>query len=106
MVTGYSKGKIRPAIEKSEGEAVPSVGWEEYNKYLQQSRKFPSSNSNITSYVIVSFNVYGDGTTGKFKIEQPITEIYNREAIRLIKEGPSWKLVSGKKARVRLQVIF
>jgi hypothetical protein len=106
VVVTESKGKIKPALEESDGEATPTIGWVAYNKYLEQSKKLPVSKSNIASYVIVSFNVYSDGTTGKFKIEQPVTDTYNREAIRLIKEGPAWKLVSGKKARVRLQVRF
>ena len=54
----------------------------------------------------MSFEVNKKGDLADFKIEQSLSKLHDEEAIRLIKQGPSWKLRSGRKARVTVMVRF
>ncbi len=98
VVTGY--GKKRKAQN-----AEPQKGWAEFNKYLSENKK-PPQDSTLTGPVIVSFTVKTDGKPSDFIIKQSLAPAYDAEAIRLIKEGPAWKLLKGKSANVTVTVNF
>ena len=87
-------------------DAQPTFGWVAYEQYLQKNKKVPAGFENITGNVIVSFEVNKKGQLSDFKIEESPAQPFNNEAIRLIKEGPSWMLLKGRKARVTVIVRF
>lgn len=76
----------------------PVIGWDKYKEYLQNNVK---SDANLpTGRVVVTFNVNSDNQLSDFKIKKGLNDLRNEEAIRLIKEGPSWKAGKQKDARV------
>jgi len=86
-------------------DAEPVNGWTEYNAYLEKNKKVSSENKNIHGTVIISFEVHGKWINN-FTIVQSLDEDLDAEAIRLIKEGPAWKLLKGKKAVATVTVRF
>jgi TonB family protein len=87
-------------------EAEPAYGWVAFGQYLEKNKVIPAGAENITGNVVVSFEVNKKGELSNYKIEQSLSKIHDEEAIRLIKQGPSWKLRSGRKARITVMVKF
>ena len=85
-------------------DAQPVIGWDEYNKYLDSNKRTPSEN--VTGEVTVSFWVNKRGRLSDFTIEKSLGKEQDAEAIRLIKEGPEWKILKGRKTRARVIVNF
>jgi len=86
-------------------DAEPVVGWDGYKEYLEKNKKINSSLQDTHGPVVVSFMVYAKWF-GNFTIEQSLDEDLDAEAVRLIKEGPAWKLLKGKKAKATVIVKF
>ena len=86
--------------------AVPEIGWIEYEKYLDANKKIPASNPQLKGEVVVSFEVKRPNTLSDFKIEKSLSKEHDREAIRLIETGPSWKLLNSRKTRITVIVKF
>jgi hypothetical protein len=87
-------------------EAEPAYGWVAFGQYLESNKKTPAGADSISGDVVMSFEVNKKGDLADFKIEQSLSKLHDEEAIRLIKQGPSWKLRSGRKARVTVMVRF
>ncbi len=86
-------------------DAEPAIGWDKYREYLDKNKKVDEVNKNIHGSVVVSFTVR-NRSLNNFSIEQSLEEALDEEAIRLIKTGPSWKLLKGKKATATVIVRF
>lgn len=87
-------------------DAEPAYGWVAFGQYLEKNKVTPAGTENTTGNVIISFEVNKKGILSDYKIEQSLSKAHDEEAIRLIKQGPSWKLRSGRKARVTVMVKF
>jgi TonB family protein len=87
-------------------EAEPAYGWVAFGQYLEKNKKIPAGADSMSGNVVVSFEVNKKGNLADFKIEQSLSKLHDEEAIRLINQGPSWKLRSGRKARVTVMVRF
>ena len=87
-------------------DAEPSVGWIEFERYIEANKKKNTTESAKIGEVVISFQVNRHAGLSGFKIEQSLSQVQDEEAIRLIKEGPSWRLLKGKKARVMVIVKF
>jgi hypothetical protein len=85
---------------------VPAIGWAEYQHYLDRNKKITSSDSVIRGIEIISFGLSRKKTPDSFKVEKSLSPSHDAEVIRLIKEGPPWKLLKSKKARARVAVSF
>jgi carboxypeptidase-like protein len=86
--------------------AIPATGWRQYDNYLDSNKKITTADSTIKGKEVVSFTVNKKGDRSDFKIEQSLSPAHDAEAIRLVKEGPAWKLLKGKKARATLIIQF
>ena len=86
--------------------AVPVGGWVEYEKYLEKNKRPPVNNPLMKGEVVVSFDVDRSSRLSGFKVENSLSTNYDNEAIRLIKEGPPWKLMYVRKARITVIVKF
>jgi outer membrane biosynthesis protein TonB len=90
---------------------VPVEGNERYRQYIENNQRKPVTlNEGEQVVVIVSFKVLSTGAIDSIKaIESPGDE-YSEEAIRLIREGPSWSpaMNNGEKIdeEMSLRVIF
>lgn len=91
-------------------EPEPADGWEKYDSYLANNLKAPEdfkpkqSNTPLGA-VEVSFEVDKNGEPTNFKIEKSLCTTCDKEAIRLIKEGPKWKR-KAKKGRTTVKINF
>jgi len=114
IISGYGAKKkktITKAEEKEEAEeeAEPADGWGNYDIYLNNNKKLPDEKlNNPTGSVDVSFSVDRFGNLYNFRIENSTCPLCNKEAVRLIKEGPKWKLTEGNSipARITLTIDF
>ena len=100
---GYAENTIE---KKGPENLVPSVGWAEYRNYLDRNKKITTSDSLLKGMEVISFGLSGKKTPAFFKIEKSISPAHDAEVIRLIKQGPPWKLLKGKKPRATVVVSF
>ncbi len=87
-------------------EAEPVIGWDKYNQYIDSNKRFPANEPRISGEVVLSFKVNQKGELSSFDIEKSLGKSYDTEAIRLIKDGPKWRVTKGKKTKVKLIVRF
>lgn len=71
----------------------PLPGMKKFNEYLVNNMNYPSSAlaSRTEGKVYLQFVVNKDGTVDAVKVQKGLSPDCDREAIRLIKEGPRWK---------------
>lgn len=83
--------------------ASPEGGWVEFEKYVEANNKLKGTRQ---GQVVVSFAINRKNELSDFRIEQSAHPDLDAEAIRLIKEGPTWKLTGTKKDRVMVILRF
>lgn len=114
VVTGYDGRSFRKKqsvpddniVTANNNNAKPINGWKDYKKYLEKNKRTDSLWKNDKGKVTVSFQVDSGGVPYNFSIEKSLTPFYDQEAIRLIKEGPRWKLRNSKTARPSISIDF
>lgn len=86
----------------------PADGWENYNTYVLNNLEIPDDVRNkqtASGEVLVSFEVDKNGEPTSIKIEKSLCSKCDKEAIRLVKEGPKWKR-NAKKGRTTVTISF
>jgi len=106
VTTGLGTRRKNNNKQQTTQDAAPVQGWDEYNKYLEKNKKPLQDSLGLKGPVVVSFSVNKKGALSVFVIEQSLGPNYDEEAIRLIREGPAWKLLKGKKATVTVIVTY
>lgn len=93
------------AVFEASGNAQPTLGWEEYNRYMENNLR--ATDNSKTGKVVLQFTVGGNKQVQAIQVIEGLTAAQNEEAIRLIKEGPQWT-TSGdtKPANVRVTINF
>jgi hypothetical protein len=86
--------------------AVPAVGWPAYKEYLESGKQSANLDSTLRGDETISFIVNKKGELSSFKVEQSISPAHDSATIRMIKQGPAWQLLSGKKARARVILTY
>ncbi|WP_276486092.1 hypothetical protein [Paraflavitalea pollutisoli] len=86
--------------------AEPEYGWLKYQQYLDQNKRLPENGTAGAGKVVVAFEVDKKGVPANFLAISSPGQAYSDEAVRLIKAGPSWKLLKGRKAKVTVVVTF
>ena len=71
-----------------EAASAPAIGWAEYKAYLDKENRF-NKEAKIGKTVELKFLVK-NGTPRKITVVNGINEKYNKEAIRLIRDGSKW----------------
>ncbi len=90
-------------------EAEPRDGWAAYSLYLLNNVRMPQDAylQKLHGTVLISFQVDAYGRLSEFRIEKSLSPSCDREAIRLVREGPPWDLYnSDRPLRARVTVIF
>ena len=106
VVVGYGQRNKRSVGKTvTVQDAVPLVGWVEYEKYLRDNKKV-TTDTLLKGDAVVSFLVTKSGELKDFKVEKSLAPVYDKEAIRLVKEGPAWKLLKGRRTRITVMVSF
>lgn len=90
-------------------EPEPADGWDNYDAYLANNLNAPEeikTKQNNGGQVQVSFEVNKDGEPVNIKVEKSLCAKCDKEAIRLIKEGPKWRRNANKKGRTTVTINF
>jgi len=90
-------------------EPEPADGWDNYDAYLANNLNEPEeikTKQNNGGQVQVSFEVNKDGEPVNIKVEKSLCNKCDKEAIRLIKEGPKWRRNANKKGRTTVTINF
>ncbi|MDZ4794379.1 MAG: carboxypeptidase-like regulatory domain-containing protein, partial [Bacteroidota bacterium] len=89
-------------------EPEPADGWDNYDTYLTNNLEVPKdlkNKQNGSSEVQVSFEVDKNGEPVNIRLEKSLCAQCDKEAIRLVKEGPKWKR-KAKKGRTTVTISF
>jgi TonB family protein len=84
VVVGYG------ADEKRGLGVTPPGGLDKFNRYVKENLRRPDSVQR-EAVVKVECVVQADGSLSNFVIRKSAGEVYDREAIRVLKEGPRWQ---------------
>ena len=111
VVTGYGTKRSRnarpsAAHTKAEVEELePENGWTSFNNYIVENLQIPEevANKKIKGEVELSFDVNKDGEPVNIKVEKSLCASCDKEAIRLLQEGPGWKKKKKKNGKVKIR---
>jgi hypothetical protein len=84
--------------------AQPEGGYQAYQAYLKNNNKIVGKK--INEMVSMTFQVQKDGKATAFEILKSPGEIYSKEAIRLVMEGPKWIITEAGQNKVSLSIGF
>ena len=104
--TKKNKNNRRISAERAEKRIIPQNGWEEFEQYIKDSTKITTADSVFTGEEYLSFTIGDDGLPESIKILRSVSPSHDREAIRLLQNGPAWKVTKGKSREIRLKIIF
>lgn len=96
------RSKANPLAQNAE----PEYGWVKYQQYLDQNKRVPANGTAGAGKVVVAFEIDKKGIPTNLTVISSPGQVYADEAIRLIKAGPSWKLLKGRKANATVVVTF
>ena len=99
----YSDNKKK---KENPQKATPVTGWENYNNYIDSNKKITTADSVKKGKEIISFLINDKGELSDFKIKKSLSPTHDDKAIRLVKNGPPWKLLKGKKIKVTFVIEF
>ncbi len=86
--------------------ASPTVGKWAYIHYLQTAARKQPVDSTIKGIEIISFIINKKGALSSFKVEQSLSPAHDASTIRLIQDGPAWRLLRGRETRASVRVIY
>jgi hypothetical protein len=72
----------------------PANGWQSFETYLARNKKEPEARKFIAGEVMLSFTVNRRGRPEHIKVEKSLSSTADKEAVRLLKEGPDWKIIT------------
>lgn len=104
-----SKALRRTALIKDSAmNAEPADGWDNYNRYVDNNIDIPDDilKNNIHGQVEISFEVKSNGAITNIKVDKSLCSNCDEAAIKLLQQGPQWKVKKGKKAKGRITVQF
>ncbi|RYY30799.1 MAG: hypothetical protein EOO04_03720 [Chitinophagaceae bacterium] len=108
VVIGYGNNRkkaLTGSVAVSRREAEPEGGWLAWENYLQ-ANKDTTLTLNGTAETELRFQVTSKNKLSQFRVIRSVSDKHDREVIRLIKEGPKWKLLKGKKSTVTVTMRF
>jgi TonB family protein len=106
VVVGYGSQKD-PEAEPVIKNASPAGGLRAFNKYLDDSVRYPieALELKIKGKVIVQFTVGTNGSLNDFIVKKSIGHGCDEEVIRLVKEGPAWSPTTEDNVAVESNVL-
>ena len=118
VVSGYGKKRVNKVDEqidsvesnKSLPFAEPTDGWSLFEIYIKNNLRVPVHQDFPASKGAVTISFYVDPDNGRlsdFRVEKSIGTIYDKEAIRVLKEGPPWDVFNTDgKVRTSYTILF
>lgn len=86
----------------------PADGWDNYNTYVDNNIQIPDDilKNNIHGQVELSFDVKSNGAITNIKVDKSLCNNCDEAAIRMLQQGPQWKVKKGKKGKGKITVRF
>jgi len=75
-------------------EPKPVTGFMDFFKYLENNRIYPKGVKGIERNVEIHFYIDENGTPTNLEVVNPDLYGFDKEAIRLLENGPKWKPVN------------
>ncbi len=94
------------AADRIKKRIIPGKGWDDFEQYILDSTKIATADSIYKGEEQLTFTIGDDGLPQSIKILRSVSPAHDKEAIRLLRNGPSWKVIEGKKRKVTLRIIF
>lgn len=102
-----TKADFKPTIVKVDtisSTVEPFVGWRNYDLYLANNNRISDLQIYSNRSVMLSFEVSQGGEIKNITIDKSQGQELDAEAIRLLKEGPKWKVKkNGEKGKVEVK---
>lgn len=106
VVTGYGATNAESTEEvvknTSSRRFAPEGGWDAFHRYISINKKIPV----MSDIERLSFRLDETGKPIDIKIVRSISPEVDEEAIRLLTNGPSWKILRGKNRRLFIEIRF
>lgn len=87
-------GRVNSALKQAEKDTIPQsvIGARKYGKYLKENLIRPTDEAcaQVKGKVVLTFLVNREGRPYYIKVKQSLCESCDKEAIRLLEEGPDW----------------
>lgn len=86
----------------------PEDGWNNYDTYITNNLSIPDNilERKIHGEVEVSFDVQKNGLISNVKVDKSLCGDCDEAALKVIKEGPRWKVKNGNQGTARVKVKF
>jgi TonB family protein len=81
------------AISEEDFSSEPVIGFDTYNQYIKENLNYPADaiKDNIEGLVELQFIVDKDSIPTEIKVIKSLSTSCDKEAVRLLKDGPKWK---------------
>ena len=93
VIIGYGKNRT---LRKEQVVAAPQPvgGFKKMERYIRRNLRYPATAKKVglEGVVEVIFQIEADGSLSDFQVEKSLGYGCDEEAIRLLREGPKWKL--------------
>jgi hypothetical protein len=86
--------------------AEPIIGWENFEKYISENKRISPKNYPVAGHVYLSFLVDKKGRPRSIRVTKSVNPDLDFEAVRLLRDGPLWKVSGKPKARIEIVVKF
>jgi TonB family protein len=82
-------------------------GLKAYNRYLDNDARYPLAEleKKIKGKVSLKFTVRTDGSLDQFNIVKSMGKAFDEEALRMVKEGPTWSPTTEDNVPVESEVL-
>ncbi len=86
----------------------PADGWDNYYTYVDNNIEIPDDilKNNIHGQVELSFDVKSNGAITNIRVDKSLCDNCDEAAIRMLQQGPQWKVKKGKKGKGKITVQF
>lgn len=92
VILSENRMALSESVVVGAGVLEPVTGWKEFRKYLKREMQYPSDTCrNVSGEVSLTFEIDKQGHPVNIKVRKPLCPSLDREAIRLLKEGPLWQ---------------
>ncbi len=84
-----ARAMTRRANNTPTTKVFPVGGMEDFRTYLKANKRYPDI-ANVEGTVFLVFSLDQDGTVKDIEVTKSLHPAFDKEAIRLLKEGPKW----------------
>jgi TonB family protein len=107
-VVGYGTKRRAALVPDSVINVEPADGWNNYDTYITNNLSVSDDirQKKIHGEVEISFEVQSNGALTNMKIDKSLCDDCDEAALKVIKDGPRWKVKKGDKSTGKVKVKF